>query len=102
MDARLPQASSAAPPVHLTQGSQRLLRCRYSKPVSPALDQKEADSFLMRGIVQNEECLVCMEMLRKIHGTISGRGSCLAISDSGFTQPLRNLSSFHHINTAAT
>lgn len=74
---------------------------RVLKTLSPALDQKEADSFLMRGIVQNEKCLVYVEMCRKVRGTINGQGSCLATSDSGFTYPLRNLSSFHHINATA-
>lgn len=47
------QSSSAALLVHLIQGSRCHLNCRYSKLVSPALDQKEADNFLVRGIVQN-------------------------------------------------
>lgn len=68
------QLCSTAP--HLSQGSWRQLRCRYSELVSPALEQKEADRFLGNAIGQKGKCLVCKEMHRKVKGTVIVQGSC--------------------------
>lgn len=67
---------------HLSQGSWCQLKCRDSKLVSPALDQKEADRFLGSGIGQKEKCWVCVEMHGKVQGTVIVQGSCLALPDN--------------------
>lgn len=47
-----------APLVHPTQWSKHLLRCSYSKLVSPALDQKEAGAlYRMRNVWFTWKCL---------------------------------------------